>query len=144
MINTNNIEEAKKLIAQEKKPIMVMAQNDEFNRKVLEYGKFDVLVSAERGERKKSARQIDSGFNHVLAAIAVKKNIALGIDFNEIMGWNKKEKAERLCRIIQNIKISRKAGVKIVVINAEDKKAVFNILISLGASTAQAKEAISF
>ncbi len=144
MINTANIEEAKKLIPREKKPIMVIRQNDEFNRKILEYGKFDVLVSVERGERKKYARQINSGLNHVLAAIAVKNNIALGIDFNELEGWDKKEKAETLCRIIQNIKICRKAGMKIAVINAKDKQAVFNLLISLGASTSQAKEAISF
>jgi len=43
MISTNNIEQAKRLIKNSKeKPILVKAQDDHFNRKILEYGKFDI------------------------------------------------------------------------------------------------------
>ena len=143
MIETQNIEEAKKLIKKEKKPILIRAQNDEFNRKILEYGKFDALVSVELEKKKKRLRQVDSGFNHVLAAIAAKNNIALGINLEEIRKLEKKEKAEIVSRIIQNVKICRKAGVKIVLLDAKDKRNAFSFLISLGASTKHAKEAIN-
>ena len=79
MINTDKIEKAKLMIKESKeRPLVLLAQDDNFNRKILEYGKFDVLLSIERGERKDSLRQVDSGFNHVLAVIAAKNKISFG------------------------------------------------------------------
>jgi RNase P/RNase MRP subunit p30 len=144
MIDTPNVEEAKRLIAKEKKPVIVKAQDPEFNRKILEYGKFDILLSIEKSESKKSLRQIHSGFNHVLAAIAHKNNVALGIDLKELQNLPLKEQAERLSKLMQNIELCRKDKVRIVMFNSQDKRNAFNFLIALGASTAQAKEAISF
>jgi RNase P/RNase MRP subunit p30 len=145
MIETTNIEKAKKLIKDCKEAkIVVIAQDDEFNRKILEYGKFHVLLGVEKGQRKDSLRQIDSGFNHVLANIAVKKQVALGLDMNEISHLQKKEKAILLEKVKQNVKICRRAGVRIVLLNYKDRKDAFSFLVSLGGSTLQAKEAISF
>ena len=145
MINTNNLEKAKLMIKSEKvKPIIVRAQNDNFNRKILEYGKFDILVSVEAGKRQRTLRNIDSGFNHVLAKIAEKNKVAIGIDVYEIARLAKEEKAKRLERIIQNIKTCRKAKTKIKLLNYKDKKNAFSFLISLGASTQQAKESLDF
>ena len=141
MITASNIEQAKKEIKAEKKPIIVKAQDDNFNRKILEYGKFHILLSPEAGKRKNSVRQIDSGLNHVLAKIAAKNNIAIGIDISEIKKLTKQEKGEILAKIVQNIKICRKAKAKIKVINSEDKRNALSLLITLGASTKQAKEA---
>lgn len=141
MIETDNIEKAKRMIKETiEKPIIIAAQNDNFNRKILEYGKFDILLGVEKGERKDSLRQLDSGFNHVLGAIAAKNGVALGIDIAEINGLGKKEKAERIARISQNLKICRKKGVKIKLLNYQDKKDTFNFLITLNASSAQAME----
>lgn len=143
MISTNNIEQAKNEIKKSKeKPIIVLAQNDEFNRKALEYGHFDILLGVEKGERKRGLRQIDSGFNEVLAHIAAKNKIALAIDVEELSALPREEKAKRLERIIQNIKLCRKAGVKIKLLNIKDEKSAFAFLISLGASTEQALEAV--
>ena len=144
MITTSNIEQAKREIrSQKEKSIIVKAHDDNFNRKILEYGKFNVLLSPEIGNRKDSIRQLDSGLNHVLAKIAVKNNIAIGIDISEIKKLTKQEKGEKLARIKQNINICRKAKAKIKVINSEDKRNALSFLITLGASTKQAKEAIS-
>jgi RNase P/RNase MRP subunit p30 len=144
MISTNNIEQAKNLIKKsKKKSLIVLAQNDEFNRKVLEYGHFDILLGVEKGERKRGLRQIDSGFNEVLAHIAAKNKVALGINMEELRNLEKEEKAKRLERISQNIKLCRKSGVKIKLLNIKDEKGAFAFLLSLGASTAQAKEATS-
>ncbi len=143
MINTPNLEQAKNQIKKSKeKPIIVIAQNDEFNRKILEYGHFDIILGIEKGERKRTLRNIDSGFNEVLAHIAAKNKIALGIDIEELNKLTKKEQALRLERLIQNIKLCRKAKVKIKLMNIKDKKEAFAFLISLGASTNQTKEAL--
>ncbi len=145
MINTDNIEKAKRLIKDcKEKPLVVNAQDDFFNRKILEYGKFDILQSVEKGTRKDSLRQLDSGFNHVLANISAKNKVAFGIDINEIENLSKKEKSERIARLIQNIIICRKVGVKIIALNYKDKKDAFSFLLGIGASSIQAKEAISF
>ncbi len=141
IINTPNIEQARKEIKSSKeKPIIVQAQDDNFNRKILEYGKFQILLSPEAGKRKNSLRQIDSGLNHVLAKIATKNNIAIGINLNEIKSLQKKEKAERLAKIAQNIKLCRKAKTKITLISAKNKRESASFLTSLGASTQQIKE----
>ena len=142
MIDTSNVEQAKNLIKSSKtKPIIVKAQNDDFNRKMLEYGKFEILLSPETGNRQRSLRQVDSGLNHVLANIAAKNKIAIGMDVEEISKLTKEEKAKRLERIIKNINICRKAKARLVLLNYKDKKDASNFLISLGASTKQAKEA---
>ncbi len=145
MINTDKIEKAKLMIKESKeRPLVLLAQDDNFNRKILEYGKFDVLLSIERGERKDSLRQVDSGFNHVLAVIAAKNKISFGIDLDEIKNLGKKEKSEMIKRIRQNIVLCRKKGVKLCVFGCSDRKDAFAFLISLGASSNQAKEAIYF
>ena len=148
MINTTNTEEAKKLIKdareEQRGPVIIKAQNDDFNRKILEYGHFDILLSPEAGNRKDSLRQQDSGFNHVLAKIAAKKRISLGIDLQEISLLSKKEKSIRLARIKQNIEICRKTGTKLKILNAPDKRVAYSLLLVLGASSQQAKEAITF
>lgn len=145
MISTANPEQVKNLIKlSREKPIIVQAQNDEFNRKVLEYGKFDILLGIESGNRKRTIRNIDSGFNHVLAKIAAKNKIALGIDMQEISNLEKEEKAKKLEKLMQNIKTCRKSKTKITLLNYKDKKDSQSFLISIGASTKQAKEALSF
>ena len=144
MISTNNLEQAKKEIKNAKeKQIIVKAQSLEFNRKILEYGQFNILLSIESSARQKShQRTFDSGFNHVLAKIAAKNNISIGIDLKELRSLSKEQKALALAKIRQNIKICRKAKAKISLLNAKDKKDAFSLLLSLGASTQQANQAI--
>ena len=145
IISTSNINEIRKLIQNAKdKPIIVLAQTNELNRKVLEFGKFDILLSVEslREKQKDKLKQLDSGLNHVLAKIAAKNGVSIGIDIEEISRLEKKDKAIRLARIKQNIKICRKAKCGIVIVNGKDAKNSFDFLISLGASSQQAKKAV--
>ncbi len=131
MIDISNIEKAKKEIKNcSERPVVVKAQDDEFNRKILEYGNFDILL-------------LDSGLNHVLARIAARNKIAIGIDLNELRKLGKREKAIILGKIIQNIKICRKANAKFVILNFKDKRDASSFFISIGASTKQVGEAIS-
>lgn len=140
MINTKNIEEAKRMLKIKERFKIVLAQDDNFNRKILESGNFDVLLSIEMGNRKDKIRQTDSGLNQVLAKIATKKNISIGIDLNELKSLESKKKAERLSKIKQNIRICRKAKTNIAIRTTNPNEAR-DFLISLGASSQQAKKA---
>ncbi len=142
IINTNNLEKAKQLIKTAQVPIIVKAQNEEFNRKILEYGKFQILLSPESTSGKNSVRQSNSGLNHILVKIATENNIAIGIDLKEISSLEKKEKAESLTKTKQNLKICRKSKTRLIVLNATIQQTQ-NLLQSLGASTQQIKESIS-
>ncbi|MEK6908835.1 MAG: hypothetical protein AABX23_02165 [Nanoarchaeota archaeon] len=142
MINNENIEEVKRLLKNKKENIIV-AKEDEFNRKILEHGNFKIILSIEKGNRKNNIRQTNSGLNHILAKIASKNKIAMGIDLNEIKYLEPKQKAERLSKIIQNIKICRKSNTKIAIKTQSLEKAR-DLVIGLGASTSQSKEAIVF
>ena len=140
MINTKNIEEAKRMIKLKDGLKIVLAQDDNFNRKILEHGNFNILLSIEIGNRKDKIRQTDSGLNHVLAKIATKNNISMGIDLNELKSLELKKKAERLSKIKQNIRICRKAKTNISIRTTNPDEAR-DFLISLGASSQQAKKA---
>ena len=140
MINTTNPEQAKRLIKKEKSPIMVKAQDPEFNRKLIEYGGFHILLSPETStDRKDNLRSMNSGLNHVLAKLAAKNKIAIGLDLKEISHLPKREKALRLARVRQNIKIRKKAKVKINVQSFKDERGASALLMSLGSSTQQSK-----
>lgn len=144
MINTKDINAARKLIKTESKPVIVLSQDNEFNRKIVEQGGFDILLSPERGDRKDGLRQLDSGLNEVLARIAKKKGISLGIDLAELVSLDKKERSVRLSRIKQNIQLCKKTGMSLKLVNYRDKRSAMAFLVTLGASTSQAKEAITF
>lgn len=144
MISTNNLEQAKKEIKNAKKKlIIVKAQSLEFNRKILEHGNFNILASIEfSAKQKPHQKALDSGLNHVLAKIAAKNNISIGIYLKELRSLSKEQKALALAKIRQNIKICRKAKAKISLLNVKDKKDALSFLLSLGASTQQANQAI--
>lgn len=146
IISALNLEQTKQLIKKAKeKPIIVQAQDDEFNRKILEYGKFDILLDIHSGQpRKDKLKQKDSGFNEVLARIAAKNNISIGIDLEKLRDLEKKEKALAVGRIAQNISLCRKSKTQIALLNIRDNRDARSFLMSLGASSEQAAKAITF
>ncbi|MBU0467203.1 MAG: hypothetical protein KJ718_06340 [Nanoarchaeota archaeon] len=144
IISTTNLQKAKNEIhASKARPIIVQSQSLEFNRKILEYGKFDILLSPELSSKKDRIKQLDSGLNHVLAKIAAKNKVAIGIDLKSLREIkDKKQKAQRIARIRQNIKICRKSLTRLTILNPKDSKDAQAFLLSLGASTQQIKKAI--
>ncbi len=143
MINSSNVEEVKRMLKKEESPKIVLGQDDEFNRKIAENASFDIILSIESGNRRNKIRQTNSGLNHVLSRILSKNKIAIGINLKEIKSLDSKSKAERLDKIMQNIKLARKSNVQLAVKSRSllEKK---DFLLSLGASTKQVKEAIVF
>lgn len=148
--------EARKIIAslKDKKGgeiLALMGQDDAFNRRAIETLKIDYLVSPEKGNKIDNLKQRDSGLNHVVAKEAAKQNITIIVDMSEISNLKGKEKALRLEKIIQNIKICRKVNCKIKIASlAKNKQEIFDekgrssFGISLGMSSVQSAEAIKF
>jgi len=90
------------------KEIIFTSNDDDLNRKVLEKLPIQILL-INQTERKDFQKQRNSGFNQVLAKIAKKNNITIGINFDEIIeSKNPKEKSEILARIKQNIFLCNK------------------------------------
>ena len=131
------------------KQIAVYGRDNIFNRRVLETCKIDILISPERDlkhERKDSLKQRDSGLNHVIAKIATKNKASVAIDFADIKNTpDQKQLAKRLARIMQNIKICRKAKTKIIILDMSGKATKQEIQalgFSLGMSSQQVSESI--
>lgn len=148
IISTTNIQEAKKIILKTKKEnpkelIIVRAQDDEFNRKILETKDVNVLLSPEIHDRKDYMKQRDSGLNEFLTKLAAKNNISIGINIDEIQKLDKKDKARILARIKQNIMLCKKAKCKISIFpkGKFTKQDIMGFMMTLGASTDLAKKA---
>lgn len=131
LIKENNFEKVRKTINQNKdKQIIFTSDDDELNRKVLEKLEINVLL-LKQSKRKDFQKQRNSGLNHVLAKIAKKKNIIIGINLDEIINFERKNKSEILARIKQNIKLCNKNKLKMKFISEKDKKEIYD-LKSLG------------
>lgn len=155
LVNTNgNEKEARRIIdvlRGKKIKIAVRAYDNVFNRRVLETMKIDYLVGIEEEVKRDTVKQRDSGLNHVLATIAQNNNIAIVIDYGGVMNLGSKERAINLSRIIQNIKICRRAKCDIKIASFAMNKEKFIskkdrqvFLYTLGVSSEQAKKAVEF
>jgi len=131
LIKENSFEEARSEIKKNKaREIVFSSNNDELNRKVLEKLPINILL-INQTNRKDRQKQRDSGFNQVLAKIAKKNKITIGINLDEIINSKQKEKAEILARIQQNIKLCNKNNLKMTYISQKHNKDTQN-LRSLG------------
>lgn len=129
LIQGDNFEKARKKIRENKgKEIIFSSNNDELNRKVLEKEKIDILL-LDQSNRKDRAKQRDSGFNQVLAKIAKKKNVAIGINLDEIIESKGKKKTEILGRIKQNIKLcnKNKLAMKFIMIKEKNERDIHGL-----------------
>lgn len=140
IIDEKNIEKTKQIIRESTHPIIILGQEDNYNRKLLEYGNFDILLSPEAKTENDKLKQMNSGINNVTAKIAVKNRVEFGLNLKEIKNLEKTNKAKRLAKIRQNIKICRKAKATIRVLNSESKEQTRAFLLSMGASTTQIKQ----
>ena len=130
IVSAKTFDEARKEIRKnEGKKIIFSGNDDELNRKILEKEKISVLLLSQAG-RKDRLKQKDSGLNEVLAKIAKKENIAVGINLDEIINSGKEQKAKILARAEQNIRLCRKNKVAIKFVS-EKKHDPYN-LKSLG------------
>lgn len=112
------------------KNLIFNSEDDNLNRKVLEKLPIQTLL-INLSKRKDFQKQRNSGFNHVLAKIAKKKNISIGIDLDEIIESSGKKKAEIISRIIQNIMVCNKNKIQMNFVSKKYSKNLYD-LKSLG------------
>ncbi|MEK6873073.1 MAG: hypothetical protein AABW90_03615 [Nanoarchaeota archaeon] len=148
MITTTNINEARKQIQglkKEGKQVIIQAQNDEFNRKILENKDVDIIVGLEF-DRKDFLKQRNSGLNEILCKLAKENDIKIGVDISKVRRLDKLKKAKVLARMRQNIFLCRKIGCKIIIFgndyNKQDysKQEVMSFFLTFKGSTKQAIE----
>lgn len=112
------------------KTIIFSSENDDYARQVIEKAKIDILLIPLE-ERKDFSKQRNSGFNEILANIAKKNKIEIGINFQEILKENKNQKSKILARIIQNISLCKKKKLQIKIIPPLKEKGRKMLFISL-------------
>lgn len=133
------------------KILAVQAYGNSLNRRILETMKVNYLVFPEKIGKRDNVKQRDSGINHVTAKIAKEKGIVFLINYSEIRKLEGKQRALILARVVQNLKICSKAGAEIKIASLatipkeiSDKKEMQEFLLSLGASTKQAKDSTDY
>ena len=132
IISENSFEKARNEIRKNKsKAIIFSSDDDELNRKILEKEKIDVLLLNLKG-RRDFQKQRNSGFNQVLAKLAKKGDVIMGINLDEIIESNEKTKAEILARARQNIKLCSKNKLRMKFISNEKNKRNLHDLKALG------------
>ena len=111
-IEEKNFDIARKKIRQfNQEKIVFSSPDDAIARKVLEKEKISVLLVKQKN-RKDKLKQRSSGLDSVMAKIAKKNGIKIGIFLDEILESSEKEKAEILARTRQNIKLCSKNKIK--------------------------------
>ena len=151
-IEENNYEDARKKIDKLLKLtnlIIVQGRDEEFNRKVLENKKVKILLDSENTNKEANLLQRNSGLNHVLCKIAKENNIIIGINLQEIVKREGKERADYLAKVMQNVMLCKKYKSKMLMTtfansenelrNSYDMKA---LCLVLGMDTKMAKEAV--
>jgi len=119
----------KPIIQKNKDKIIVFSSNDDkLNRKVLEKLSINILL-INLENKKDFQKQRNSGFNTVMAKIAKKKNIIIGINLDELISSNNKSKL--ISRLKQNIKLCKKNKLRMTFIQTENKRNLHD-LKSLG------------
>ena len=121
--------------------VAVLGRSGGFNRRVVETLKIDYLISPELGDRKDSLKQRDSGLNHVVAKEMAKRGVDVVFDFDSLAEMKGKLKAFRLARIMQNVKVCRRAKCGIKIWGSVDKKALMSFGVGLGMSSVQVSKA---
>lgn len=120
-IEESNFDKARKKIRENSDKKIIFSGDDETNRKILEKEKIDILLLNQK-ERKDFQKQRNSGFNHVLAKLAKKKQVIIGINLDEIIDSNQTEKAKIISRIIQNVSLCNKNKIYMIFISKKYKK----------------------
>jgi RNase P/RNase MRP subunit p30 len=113
-----------------KKTIIFSSENDDYARQVIEKAKIDILLIPLE-KRKDFSKQRNSGLNEILANIAKKNKIEIGINLQEILKENKDQKSKILARVIQNISLCRKKKLQIKIIPPIIEKRKKMLFISL-------------
>ncbi|MCX6821181.1 MAG: PHP domain-containing protein [Candidatus Aenigmarchaeota archaeon] len=140
-----NMSELDKLIRfrREYDVLLVKGSDLLLNRKAVETKEVDILTHPEYNRR-------DSGFNHVMAQLATENNVAIEINFREILNSSKNTRANIMHKIKTNVEICKKYKVPVIICSGsvthwqlKDPKILISMGCLLGLELKEAKKTIS-
>ncbi len=148
IIDTQDVEKARREIdsAHAKNlAVLVMARDLEFNAAILRNKKVAALLGPELTPEEGGLKYKASGITYGLAKKAAEHNIIIAANLDKLIEASGKEKAKLLARVMQNIKLCRKAKARFAFYTRLDidKHTLRSLCLTLGMSTQQAKEAIA-
>ena len=136
ILKETNFSRLKEIIKKEKeKPIIFNSDDDELNLKILEKLPIQILL-INLENRKDFQKQRNSGFNQVMARLAKKNSIKIGINLDELI--NSKNKEKIIARLRQKIELCKKNKLKMVFVSEKENKKFQNLIslsLSLGMPT---------
>jgi len=113
LIEFNTKKDLQKKLSQEKGLRVVLGSRN--NRTAIESKKIDVLLSPERGIKKDSFHHRNSGLDHAICTLAKKNNITIGFNFNDVLTSQGVLRAEKLGRMMQNVRLCRKHKIRMLI-----------------------------
>jgi len=123
--------------------LLVRGGDLRLNREACETAEVDILTHPEYG-------RIDSGLNHVLVKLATKNNVAIEINFREILVSSKRTRSMILKNMTQNVKLAKKYGADIIACSGAlshwdicDPHSLISFVSLLGLQLNEAKATIS-
>ncbi len=137
--------ELSKLAGMRKKFDILLARggNLELNRLACETPEVDILTHPEY-------ERFDSGLNHVLVKEAARNNVAIEVNFREILITSKNSRSRVLNNISDNIKLARKYHAPIILCSGavshfelRDSYVLISMASQLGLELNEAKDAIT-
>jgi ribonuclease P/MRP protein subunit RPP1 len=137
--------ELKRLVSFKKKydVLLVRGYDLGLNRKAVETPEVDILTHPELERR-------DSGFNHIMAKLAAENNVAIEVNFREILLSSKARRSHILQNILNNVRLCKKFKTPIIICSGaishwqlRDPKILISMGCLLGLELNEAKKCIS-
>ncbi|MAE43046.1 hypothetical protein CMO93_04695 [Candidatus Woesearchaeota archaeon] len=101
------------------KDILIAIKSSSQDRNIMEGAKANIIFSFEEHTKRDFMHQRGSGLNHIMCKLMHENSIAVGFSLNSILNSEKKHLI--LGRIMQNIKLCRKYGVKMIIASFAEK-----------------------
>jgi ribonuclease P/MRP protein subunit RPP1 len=144
-LEARTIGELEKLVGRRREYDILLVRGSDLNlnRKAVETKEVDILTHPEFNRK-------DSGLNHVMAKLAAKNNVAIEINFREILLSSKYTRSRILHFMRENIKLCRKYETPIIICSGaishwqlKDPKILASMGCLLGMELNEAKKALS-
>jgi len=123
--------------------LLVKGSDLNLNRKAVQTKEVDILTHPELDRK-------DSGFNHTMAKLAAENNVAIEIDFREILLSSKNTRAYIMHKIQENVKLCKKFKVPIIICSGaithwqlKDPNVLISMGCLLGLDINEAKKSLS-
>jgi ribonuclease P/MRP protein subunit RPP1 len=138
-------EELKKLVKIRKDYDILLVRGSDLylNRKAVQTKEVDILTHPE-------LKRKDSGFNHIMAKLAARNDVAIEINFREILQSSKGTRSHVIQNIAKNIKLCKKFKAPMIICSGavshwqlKDPKILMSMGFMLGLELNESKKALS-